>query len=119
MPMAILLNLIVVSFLVREFWRVTMRPDAVLGETVRPFAIGAGAVVATQILWLAVAKARDAVFARLCPQAGDGHGAGICGFDIPATLFYGAWPHYVLFFAILAACSALIHAVAARMWVRR
>lgn len=115
-PMAAMLNTVLVAFLVTEFWRICTRPGSRLGETMETFATAGAAVIGANIVWIAVALTQDLLFARLCPGAEGLVGFAVCEWEVPVNITYASWTRWPLFFAILAASWVVARVAVARVW---
>ena len=115
MPMAVMLNTAVITFLVYEFWRTCTKPGERIGISIRQFSIVVAAIVSATALWLSLAGAKALLSASLCRGRGESS-VGICMLDLPASLTYGGRWHWLIFLALLG-CSYWAAKVAIlRLW---
>jgi Gpi18-like mannosyltransferase len=115
LPMAAMINTVVVTYLVYEYCRACTRSRAELGLAARQFVIAAATIMIANAAWLIWAAAWDALAERLCPAQGP-LSVAICETDMPGNLLHGRWGHWLLFLFFLVPSYGLARFALSRLW---
>lgn len=102
LPMAAMLNTVLLVYLIVAYVRACMHPQTAIGEHTRPLLAAACAVILANAIWMVIFASHAVVSGRVCPG---NPASALCSISIPGDwAINGAWPHWLAFLVLQAAC---------------